>query len=129
MTTPTTVTDRVTRRPRGRWGVRLPKGSLVSLGRYVAAWRALRSLPPDAHVRGWDHFPTPAGDVLRKMRAGLHDRINVHLPWWGKGRKWENTWQWDAHRCAREVNTSRLVVRWVPKDLRKRLAHRITEGE
>ncbi len=127
--TPANVTDRVTPRPKGKWRVRLPKGSLVTMGRYVAAWKALRSLPPGAQVNGWDHFPTPAKDVLRKMRAGMHERISRHLPWWEKGRKWEGQWQRDAHRTAWEVNTPRLVVRWVPMDLRKRLAHRITEGE
>lgn len=125
-----TVTDSVTRRPKGRWRVRVPRGSLVSLGRYIAAWKALKQLPSGASIAGWDHFPTPASDVLRRMREGLHDRINRRLPWYGQGRKWDAQWQVETMRLAFRVNTMRLLVweREVPKEFRARLEHRITRA-
>ena len=106
--------------------IRLPSGKDCTLRTYVQAWARLKAMPPDHRVAGFQHFPEPAASILREMRHGLHDRINRHLPWWDKGRKWNPQWQADARRTAREVNTPRLIVRWAPPELLPRLAHRIT---
>jgi hypothetical protein len=109
--------------------VTLPNGKPCGLGKYVAAWRTLRAIAPDTQVKGFDHFPDDAASVLRELRRGLHDRINRHLEGYGKGRKWHHDWQRAAIQTAYAVNTPRLVVRWVPWDLRHRLAHRITRED
>lgn len=106
--------------------IRLPNGRSVGLGKYVAAWRKLRKMNPDDQVRGFGYFPEDAAYILREMRFGMHDRINRHIACYGVGRKWDQDWQQHAMQAAHAVNTPRLVVRWVPPDLRKRLAHRIT---
>ena len=68
------------------------------------------------------------------MRRGLHERITEAVPYTlrglvcplpPKGRKWDPDWQREARHCAREVNTPRLIVRWVPRDFALRLAHRV----
>jgi hypothetical protein len=82
----------------------LPNGHRCTLGTYVAAWRTLRALPAGMEVKGWLHFPEPAGAILRDLRAGMHDRINRHDPSYGTGRKWSTEWQINARRDARIVN-------------------------
>lgn len=109
--------------------ITLPNGRAVGLGAYVRAWRLLLTTRPDADIRGFTWHALPAADVLRELRYGLHDRINRHLPGYGRGRKWHHDWQRAASQCARAVNTPRLVVRWAPQDLRARLAHRLTTEE
>jgi Uri superfamily endonuclease len=88
--------------------VTLPNGKSCGLGKYVSAWRKLRTIDPD---------------------TSMHDRINRHLSGYGKGRKWHHDWQRAAIQTAYAVNTPRLIVRWVPWDLRHRLAHRITRED
>lgn len=108
--------------------VTLPNGRACGLGVYVTAWRSLidiTRLTPKALIKGFDHFPEEASRVLDALRDGLHDRINRHVPHYGKGRKWDHNWQRAAIQCAHEVNTPRLIVRYAPPDLAKRLAHRI----
>lgn len=45
------------------------------------------------------------------------------------GRKWEADWYWTMVRTAREVNTPRLRVYWVPAEIRERLAHRLANRD
>ncbi len=59
--------------------ITLPNHRRVSVGKYAAAWKAIAA-NPDALYTGFDHFPTPGREILAKMRDGLHDRINRHLP-------------------------------------------------
>lgn len=116
--------------------IRLPNGRSVSLPVYVRAWRALRErhapgtspLHSDTLVNGWDHFPTLSSDVLREIRYGLHDRINRHLPWYGKGRKWDGAWQGQIWRLQHDLQM-RVAIHYVPMEFRARLAHRIHDGE
>jgi hypothetical protein len=112
-----------------RQTIRLPNGRQCALRTYVHAWRKLKSMSPTAQVGGFDHFPEDASRILREIRLGLHDRINRHVPDYGKGRKWHHDWQRAAIQAAIAVNTPRLVVRWVPIDLMPRLKHRLTVGE
>ena len=109
--------------------ITLPNGRRCGLATYTAAWRALKALPPSAHVRGFSYFSDPASYILAELRAGLAARINRHLPTYGRGRKWSDDWQRAALQTARAVNTPRLAVRWVPVDLRARLAHRISKED
>ena len=106
--------------------IRLPNGRSVTLGAYVAAWRAVKSLDPSRPCGGFDHFPEPAGDILREMRRGMHDRINRHLSWFGTGRKWEQDYQINTMRRARAVNgRGRVWPDLIHRDYRPRLARRL----
>lgn len=124
--------------------ITLPNGYVVPLGAYVAAWRRVRAADPAREFTGFDSFDSrraqPAAEILRLLRAGMHERISGAIPYCKRGtrgatvtarsvRKLDPDWQREARRCAREVNTPRLVVRYVPREFRERLAHRIWEGE
>ena len=99
----------------------LGDGTRVPLAVYVAGWKRAKQLPGDTWVgKCPDGYGGFARDALRQCRAGMHDRINRHLPGFGKGRKWADDWQWEARRFASDVNTPRLVVRWVPPAFRDR---------
>lgn len=103
----------------------LPSGKRVTLRAYCAAWRKVKEAAPNRLVSDFEWFPVPAGEVKQRMLGAVHDRINKHLPGYRRGRKWDQDWQRAAVHCANEVNTPRRIVRWVPADLRDRLAHRI----
>jgi hypothetical protein len=59
--------------------ITLPNDRNVSLGTYVKAWRTLKTLPPQAPVKGFSFIYDTAGQILREIRHGIHDRINRHL--------------------------------------------------
>ena len=99
--------------------IRLPNGKTCSLRTYVDSWRALKGMRPELDVNGFDHFPTPAKSILRALRAGMHDRINRHVPGYGQGRKWSSDWQRHVRQAAWQVNTPRLILNWLPLDLTK----------
>ncbi len=106
--------------------VKLCDGRRIGLGAYVKAWRACLGLPGNTHIgKGVDGWGQTASEALSDLRRGMDDRINRHIPGYGKGRKWDSDWFWSAWRAARDVNTPRLVVRYVPMEFRARLAHRI----
>jgi hypothetical protein len=101
----------------------------IPLGVYVAGVRAAIAHPGRTFRHGlttW--WPVTGADVRREFMDGVHDRINRHVPGYGKGRKWSAEWQAEARRAAHDVNTPRLAIRWLPRDLRSRLAHRLTEA-
>lgn len=107
----------------------LGDGRRVTLGNYVKAWRAVLKSPQGAMFKGSpsdSRMPADREQCLREFRSGMHDRINKRIPSYGRGRKWSSDWWWDAWRASRDVNTPRLVVRWVPFEFRERLAHRLT---
>jgi len=68
--------------------ITLPNGKACSLGVYVNAWRKLKKMDTNEEIKGWEWYPVSAGRILRKISYGVHDRINRHLPWFGKGRNW-----------------------------------------
>lgn len=110
--------------------VTLGNGRRVGLASYVAAWRACLAADPAQPIRMDLHgLPgSTAADVLRQFRDGLHDRINRHIPGYGVGRKWSPDWQREAIHFAAQVNTPRLVVRYLPKDFRGlRFMHRLPD--
>lgn len=107
----------------------LPNGKRTSVSRYVAAWRTIRTLPADTRLPRFGHFPEPAGDILRSMRDGMHDRINRHDSRHGVGRKWSHDWQREALNVAWRVNTPRLVIDWLPVEFKTRFAHRLRDHD
>jgi hypothetical protein len=112
---------------RGGYAVTLYQGRRVSMESYLRAWKQVKlDDPGKMYPSGPGSWaPMTAAKILAEMRRGIHDRINRHLPGYGQGRKWSQDWFWSAKRCADQVNTPRLIVRWVPPDLRMRLEHRI----
>lgn len=113
-----------------RRAVVLGNGRRVGLGNYVEGWKRAKRAPPGAVFRGspcgWAHVDEDAAEILRQFRAGMHDRINRRLPWFGQGRRWDPNWQAEARRFARQVNTPRLIVRWAPFEFRERFAARLS---
>lgn len=110
--------------------VTLGDGRRVTLGAYVRAWRTVRAADPAALFRGspcgdW-RIPETAGESLRQFRAGMVDRINRHLPSYGRGRKWRDDWQHRARDVAWRMR-ARVVTRIAdcPRELRARLDHRL----
>ena len=108
--------------------VTLGDGRKIGLGRYVAAWRATLAAPDNARFAGSPRDPRHPCDratVLREFREGMDDRINRSLPYYGHGRKWDVDWYWAMWRASRELNNPRLVIRYLPTEIRSRFAHRI----
>ena len=79
-----------------------------------------------AHPEGLipiDRFERLTGtEWLTWFRACLHKKINRTLT--HAGRKWAIEWWWDMRRLAELVNTNR-VVRYIPKEYKTRLQHRL----
>lgn len=107
--------------------IRLPNGQSVTLATYCQAWKAI-ARKPEGYYSGFDYFPTRGTEILEKIQFGVHDRINRHLPHYGRGRKWDDDWQRAAIQTARSVNTPRLLIHWLPVDLRSRLSHRLADA-
>lgn len=108
--------------------IQLPNGRRVTVGEYVRSWRALKTLPLNRLVARWDHIDTPAGAILAKIAYGVHDRINRHIPWHGRGRKWDEDWQRAMIQASIRLNQPRLIIDWLPQDFTRRFAHRLRDS-
>jgi predicted RNA methylase/ribosomal protein S18 acetylase RimI-like enzyme len=113
--------------------VTLGNGQKVGLGQYTNAWRQAKAMNPETGVRGTPSDPSgggTAGDLVREMRAGMVDRINQKDPNYGKGRKWDATWQSDARRLADTMARKSEVPAGEahPVDLRNKVADRLAPG-
>ncbi len=89
--------------------ITLPNGRRVGLGVYVDAWKrlvVLEQTQPGAMVHGFSDWPDSAERVLREIRAGLHDRINRHIPG-RQGRKWDDHYQRQLFQDSQKINTAR----------------------
>lgn len=53
------------------------------------------------------------------------NRINRHIPNYGRGRKWAPDWQRETLQAAGRLNTPRLVIDWLPRHLKARFADRL----
>jgi len=82
----------------------LPNGRACCLSTYSSSWRTVKVLDPDAEVIGWEWYPLTAREILCDLHAGMHARINRHIPGFGRGRKWDDRYQLDQQRDARRVN-------------------------
>ena len=111
-----------------KYTVKLPDGRDVTLREYVRSWRILKTLPPDREVARFAWYPMQAAEILRELRRGMHDRINRHLPDYGKGRKWDADWQRAMRHAANDLNHPRLVIHYLPPDLKARFAHRLAQA-
>lgn len=109
--------------------IKLPNGVSVSIASYVAVWKAIKLAPSDLSVNGFEFFPLPAEQVLREFGKGVSDRINRHIPAYGKGRKWSWIWQTETRRAADQLNHPRLIIHWLPSHLKPRFAHRLWQPD
>ncbi|GHE73023.1 hypothetical protein GCM10019059_35800 [Camelimonas fluminis] len=109
--------------------LRLGDGSQVPLQRYTKAWRTILRMPPDTWLlrcpNGW---PGTAEDALWQLRHGMHDRINRHIPGYGRGRKWSDDWQRETMQAAHNLNTPRLIIDWLPTHLKTRFHGRLRQS-
>jgi len=103
----------------------LPSGRQVRLGEYVRSWQALLAMSPETRVDRWNDWSASARDILRDLRDGIHDRINRHIEWYGRGRRWAPNWQRQTRHLANAINTPRLIIDWIPIDYRSRFQHRL----
>jgi hypothetical protein len=114
--------------------IRLGNGRRVTLGSYVAAWRATKALPMYARTRNNPDDPDDwcsASEALDAYRRAMHVRINArgdldgHGTWRGKiGRKHSEEWQLQCRRAAYRVNSrNRVRPADLPPEYVKRLAH------
>lgn len=102
-------------------------GRQVRLGAYARAWKRARSAPAGSiFERGLtSHFSVTREELLEQFRYGTNDRISQHMPGYGKGRKWDEDWQRSMLQAQWKINTPRLVLDWLPRDLQTRFAHRL----
>ena len=105
-----------------------PNGGQVTLAEYVRSWRILKTLDPDLVVPNWNWHGNSAGDVLRDIQAGVDNRVNRHdrtrpATW----RKLDPDYQRELRQTAHRLNTPRLVIDWLPADLKSRFSYRLRE--
>lgn len=56
--------------------ITIPNGKRVTLGQYCRAWKAIKTLAPDAEVMGWSAFNLRADVIRYQIWKGVEDRIN-----------------------------------------------------
>ena len=105
--------------------ITLPNGRQVGLGVYARAYRELITMDPAALVKGFDYFAAPAREILARVREGLMDRINRHDLSYRRGRKFDPDYQRSILQAARQLNQPRLIIDWLPPELRVRFTHRL----
>ena len=87
--------------------VTLPNGKKTGLGTYVAAWKTIKGLAPNASVKGFFDFPDTADRVLAAMRYGIDDRINL------RGKLDVSDKAMNSSRLNRELSrTVKCECRW-----------------
>lgn len=117
--------------------VTLGNGKQVSLGAYVRGWKEVLTVAPDTQYKHGlsGYFSASAAEILRDYRRGMHDRINrragghVLAPETKRGRKDCSDWFYLMFRTSRDLNHPRLVIHWLPLELRERFAHRLADRD
>jgi hypothetical protein len=102
----------------------------VTIAGYVAAWKRVVSASSNPDVTFKQSLTYAFGcftgrQIRREFLDGVNDRINQHLPWYNRGRKWEYDWQIETARAAHQLNTPRLRIYQLPSHLSARFAHRL----
>jgi len=105
--------------------IRLPNGRTIGVGVYARAWRTILTMPRDAMLPGFAHFPEPAESVLHAMRGMLSEVINRHDRAYGIGRKWDNDYQvrmWRDSRRLRDIANRIRVYQFESEEARSRFS-------
>lgn len=56
--------------------ITVPDGRPFRLSEYIRSWKKLLTLDSSTEVANWEWYPVSAGEILYKIRQGIHDRIN-----------------------------------------------------
>lgn len=60
--------------------ITMPGGKKCTLATYIAGWKALKKLTPEQRdwyrYETWNWHSNTGTEILRQIRAGVHDRIN-----------------------------------------------------
>ena len=99
--------------------VTLWTGQQCTLATYIQSWSAVKRMPAGQPITLHRDIPRTREDILRFMADGIHDRINRNDSSFRQGRLWDAARQAEMQHFARQINTPRLVIDWVPPCLRK----------
>jgi hypothetical protein len=89
----------------------------IGLRQYVQAVKLAKAHKTERFSTGltcW--WPCTGEDVVNQFRTGMHDRINRHLPHFGKGRKWKSIYQTELSRDCRRIRervNDRVILRQI----------------
>jgi len=73
--------------------------------------------------RVWPSDTLTSGEWHCWFMRCLHKRINRHQG--SRGRKDTREWFIEMRRVQHQLNTPRLIIHWLPVDLRDRFSHRL----
>ncbi len=74
-------------------------GKYLTLAQYCTVVRAAKEHPAQEYPTTFCSWAGGTGaDIVQEFRKGLADRINAHLPWYGRGRKWSGDMSVPARR-------------------------------
>lgn len=106
---------------------------MYTVAQLKTAMAFAKAHPDDAskiHVRdtgGWPREYT-GNEYRRWFRDCLMTKIN-RLELASRGRKDCRNWFMEHWRASRQLNTPRLVIDWLPPDLKTRFAHRLRTAQ
>jgi hypothetical protein len=122
------------------YAITLPNGRACGIGAYARGWKRIKEQCADgthweqSTVTNWDHFPVSAIDVLRDLRAAMHDRINRHdttnraaFSARTDGRWWQ--WKRDQRALHDSINNRVRVYQFETPDVRARFSHLLSTHE
>ena len=106
--------------------VTLPNGKTCSIKTYRNAWETLKTLDPHMVIDDFGYEGKTAAYILHRLREGMQDRINRHIPGHKTGRKKDPCYQAWLHKVSWAMK-NRIVTRFhdIPHEYRDRLKHRI----
>jgi hypothetical protein len=96
--------------------IRLGDGTRVPISVYVRAWKSMLTtdgdaiVPLDLNDAFTCRAPQRVEAAVLQFRRGMHARINRHLPWHNRGRKWSAEWWFPALRVAQYANNRISVL-------------------
>lgn len=97
----------------------------------IETHRAAKAWPQDAPFIRVDWCTVL---TAREWLAWFRERLLMKIQYNGEGttrsgwRKMQREWQVEMDRAARALNTPRLVIHWLPPDLKTRFAHRLYDS-
>ena len=97
----------------------------VALGKYIAFVKCAIA-DPDARfqytlTQWWGGF---GREIRKEFRDGMHDRINQHLSWYNKGRRWDKDYWWKLWRDVQRIRGRRHFERLETQEMEVRYGGR-----
>jgi hypothetical protein len=110
--------------------IKLPNEKKVTVGKYVEAFKTLKSTNPDTLIKGFWHESEKASLVLKEMRKAIHTRINASN---AITRKMKYDYQISLYRDSQKVigfKTRRIrFYQFETKEFKTRLGHLISDRD